>query len=49
MEDKDITNKIKNFGPLIGLIVITLILSILSPEFLSIDNMLKLLFIFTII
>lgn len=41
MEANNISGKLKNLGPLIGLILITFILSILSPNFLSITNILN--------
>jgi len=43
MNSKSITSKLQKLGPLVGLLVITIILSIVSPNFMTVDNILNVL------
>lgn len=43
MNSKSITSKLQKLGPLVGLLIITIILSIVSPNFMTVDNILNVL------
>ena len=43
MNSKSITSKLQKLGPLVGLLIITIILSVVSPNFMTVDNILNVL------